>query len=118
MDLDNHFISQFFERLMAENNIEGEVLCCVVIPDYHKLYKHEWQREHLVTRYSMLHMRPPMFKCLCRKEYLNPSWFNVAMNNMDFKIDNDMCQEIKASNLAFIVFDNITAARKIKDLAG
>lgn len=112
--MDHEKIVMFFRRVMKDNGIDGEVLCCVVIPDYHELHRHEWKREHLVTRYSMLHVDPPLLKCFCRKEYLIPQQFDIAMNNIDFKIDKDLCEPVKPSNLAFIAFDKISTAREVK----
>lgn len=103
---------------MKEHNIDGKILCGVVIPDYHQMYYHEWKREHLVTRFSMLHMRPPFLKFLCRKEYMDPVYFHIEMSKLDYKIDTEICKDVKASNLAFIVFDKISTAKAVKDLAG
>lgn len=101
---------------MAENHIEGEVLSCLVIPDYHNLYRHEWTREHVITRYDMLHLNPPLLKCFCKKEYLNNLSYEKRVDQLDFKIDKDLCEELKPTHLAFIAFDKISVAKKLKDL--
>ena len=107
----------FFDQLMKENKVEGEILCCVVIPDYHQLYKLEWKREHLITRYDLLRLKTPLLKCFVRKEYLDPDHFDTALKTIDYKIDTNICQDLTGSHLAFIVFDKISTARAVKLIA-
>lgn len=101
---------------MKVNKIEGKVLCCVVIPDYHKLYNLEWKWKHVYSRYHTLRNNPPLLKCFCKKAYLKDEAYEKAIDKIDYQIDDQLCGEVKASNLAFIVFDKISVAKKIKDL--
>jgi hypothetical protein len=114
--MDQETIVRFFERVMRHNEIVGKVLCCVVIPDYHKLYKLEWQTKNLFTRYHILHEDPPALQCLCKKEYLDHAAFEQKLESIDKDIDKQLCNEIRPSNLAFVVFDSINVAKRVKDV--
>ena len=107
---------RFFERVIEENGIDGKVLCCVVIPDYHMLYSLEHKYKHLFMRYSMFHGKPPFLKCFCKKAYLDQKVFQRQVLKLDEDIDSQLYQNIEATNLAFIAFDKISVARQIKDI--
>lgn len=106
----------FFNDVMQRNNIDGKVLCCVVIPDYSRLYKLEWDWKNTFARYHMLHNDPPALQCCVSKAYLDDEAFEKKTNKIDRKIDIALCKEIRVSNLAFIAFDRISVAKKVKDL--
>lgn len=114
--MDHESIVRFFEKVMKHNKVDGKVLCCIVIPDFHKLYKLEWQWKQLFSRYQILSCDPPALQCLCKKEYLDRMAFQEKLEQIDNKIDKQLCNDIHTSNLAYIVFDKIAVAKRMKDI--
>jgi hypothetical protein len=101
---------------MRKNHIDGKVLSCVVIPDFSKLHKLEWRYHYTCMRYQMFHGDPPLLRIFGNKSYYNEKQFRKALDQIDAKVDDELCRQIKASNLAFIVFDKVSVAKKIKDI--
>lgn len=101
---------------MRKNHIDGKVLSCVVIPDYSKLHKLEWRYHYICMRYQMFHNDPPLLRIFASKSYYKEDAHEKALDKIDAKVDQELCKDIKASNLAFIVFDKVSVAQKIKSI--
>ena len=114
--LDNEALTQYFERIMKENQINGRVLGCIVIPDHHRLYWLELRYNNLFTRYSILCQKRILFKCFCKEAYRKPEAFQQERSRMEHEIEAELCKNVEGTTLAFVVFDSIWTVQQVRHL--
>lgn len=103
------------QELVRSPDINGNLQCCIIIPDYTELLKKEIERQDVIITYEIFDEEKISLELIANKVYKHPDDFHKKLNTIDYEIDGLLTKPVLPSHTVFAAFDSLDTIMKLKE---